>query len=86
MMRALVLALMLLPLPAHALEIDARLPMSYGELIVVRNDGGIRNATDYFGTALSVALISICARGWSSSASSAIMRWLKSISTSRLLD
>jgi hypothetical protein len=30
------------------LEIDARLPTSYGELIVVRNDGGIRNWTNYF--------------------------------------
>jgi hypothetical protein len=49
MMRALVLALTLLPVSAHALEIDARLPMSHGELIVVRNDRGIRNATDYFG-------------------------------------
>ena len=32
-----------------ALDIGARLPMSDGELIVVRNDGGIRNATNYFG-------------------------------------
>jgi hypothetical protein len=31
------------------LEIGARLPTSDGELIVIRNDGGIRNATDYFG-------------------------------------
>ena len=86
-MRALIIAAMLLvPAQTHAFEIGARLPTSYGELIVVRNDGGIRNATDYFGYGTSVALISICARGWSSSASSAIMRWLKSISTSRLLD
>jgi hypothetical protein len=49
-LRALIIVEMLLvPARIHALEIDARLPTSYGELIVVRNDGGIRNATDYFG-------------------------------------
>ena len=49
-MRALIIAAMLLvPAQTHAFEIGARLPTSYGELIVVRNDGGIRNATDYFG-------------------------------------
>ena len=48
-MRVLIIAAMLLvPAQTHALEIGARLPMSDGELIVVRNDGGIRNATDYF--------------------------------------
>jgi len=49
-MRALLIAAMLLvPTQTHALEIGARLPTSDGELIVIRNDGGIRNATDYFG-------------------------------------
>jgi hypothetical protein len=50
LMRALIIAAMLLvPAQTHALEIGARLPTSDGELIVIRNDGGIRNATDYFG-------------------------------------
>ena len=40
---------LLVPAQTHALDIGARLPMSYGELIVVRNDDGIRNATNYFG-------------------------------------
>ena len=49
-MRVLIIvAMLLVPAQTHALEIGARLPMSDGELIVVRNDGGIRNATDYFG-------------------------------------
>jgi len=49
-MRALLIAAMLLaPTQTHALEIGARLPTSDSELIVIRNDGGIRNATDYFG-------------------------------------
>ena len=42
--------MLLVPSHIHALEIDARLPTSYGELIVVRNDGGIRDATNYFGS------------------------------------
>ena len=48
-MRVLIIAAMLLvPAQTHAFEIGARLPMSDGELIVVRNDGGIRNWSSYF--------------------------------------
>ena len=31
-----------------ALEIGARLPTRYGEVIVVKNDGGVKNLTTYF--------------------------------------
>src|SRR4029077_7409660 len=49
MMRALVVAASLLvPVPAFALEIGARLPTRYGEVIVVKNDGGVKNWTTYF--------------------------------------
>jgi len=49
MMRALVVAASLLvPVPACALEIGARLPTRYGEVIVVKNDGGVKNWTTYF--------------------------------------
>ena len=49
MMRALVVAASLLvPVPACALEIGARLPTRYGEVIVVKNDGGVKNLTTYF--------------------------------------
>src|SRR6478672_5069270 len=49
MMRALVVAASLLvPVPAFALEIGARLPTRYGEVIVVKNDGGVKNLTTYF--------------------------------------
>ena len=42
-MRALIIAAILfVPVPAHALEIGARLPTLYGEVIVVKNDGGIQ--------------------------------------------
>jgi hypothetical protein len=34
--------------PALALEIGARFPALRGETLVVRNDGGIRNATNQF--------------------------------------
>jgi hypothetical protein len=34
--------------PSLALEIGARLPTEYGESVVVRNDGGVRNATTHF--------------------------------------
>ena len=45
-MRALIIAAMLfVPTPARALEIGARLPIKYGEIFVVRNDGGIKNWT-----------------------------------------
>jgi len=48
-MRALVVAASLLvPVPAYALEIGARLPTRYGEVIVVKNDGGVKNWTTYF--------------------------------------
>ena len=48
-MRALIIAAMLLvPAQTHALEIGARLPTMYGEVIIVRNDGGIKNWTNYF--------------------------------------
>jgi hypothetical protein len=48
-MRMLIIAAMLfVPAPVCALEIGARLPVQYGEEIVVRNDGGIRNLNTYF--------------------------------------
>jgi hypothetical protein len=48
-MRALIIAAMLLvPAQTHALEIGARLPTRYGEVIVVKNDGGVKNWTTYF--------------------------------------
>jgi hypothetical protein len=48
MMRALVLALTLLPVSAHALDIGARMSIQFGETFVVRNDPGIRNWSMYF--------------------------------------
>jgi hypothetical protein len=48
-MRALIIAAILfVPVPAYALEIGARLPTRYGEVIVVKNDGGVKNWTTYF--------------------------------------
>ena len=48
-MRALIIAaIMFVPVPAYALEIGARLPTRYGEVIVVKNDGGVKNLTTYF--------------------------------------
>jgi hypothetical protein len=43
-MRALVIAAILfVPTSVCALEIGARLPIKYGEIFMVRNDGGIKN-------------------------------------------
>ena len=48
-MRALIVAASLfVPVPAYALEIGARLPTRHGEVIVVKNDGGVKNWTTYF--------------------------------------
>ena len=48
-MRALVVAASLLvPVPACALEIGARLPTRYGEVIVVKNDGGVKKLDHLF--------------------------------------
>jgi hypothetical protein len=51
-MRAILLVIVILALAtcarAHALEIGARLPTTYGEVMVVRNDNGISNATTHF--------------------------------------
>ena len=45
-MRALIIAAMLFATaPACAFEIGARLPIKYGEIFMVRNDGGIKNWT-----------------------------------------
>ena len=41
-------AILFVPVPAYALEIGARLPTRYGEVIVVKNDGGVKNWTTYF--------------------------------------
>ena len=48
-MRALIIAAVLfLPAPARALDIGTRMPIKFGEVFVVRNDGGIRNWSSYF--------------------------------------
>ena len=48
-MRALVIAAILfVPASVCALEIGARLPIKYGEIFMVRNDGGIKNGTTHF--------------------------------------
>ena len=49
MIYALIIAAMLfLPTPARALDIGTRMPIKFGEVFVVRNDGGIRNWSSYF--------------------------------------
>jgi hypothetical protein len=46
---ALIIATVLfLPAPARALDIGTRMPIKFGEVFVVRNDGGIRNWSGYF--------------------------------------
>src|SRR6476620_8630700 len=40
--------MLLVPAQTHALEIGARLPTRYGEVIVVKNDGGVKHWTTYF--------------------------------------
>ena len=48
-MRALIIAAILfVPTSACALDIGARLPIKYGEIFMVRNDGGIKNWTTHF--------------------------------------
>src|SRR3954469_25217632 len=48
-MRALIIAAVLfMPSPVYSLDIGSRLPTQHGEVIVVRNDGGIKNWTSYF--------------------------------------
>ena len=49
MTRALIIAAILfVPTSVCALEIGARLPIKYGEIFMVRNDGGIKNWTTHF--------------------------------------
>ena len=49
MIYALIIAAVLfLPAPARALDIGTRMPIKFGEVFVVRNDGGIRNWSTYF--------------------------------------
>ena len=49
MIYALIIAAVLfLPAPARALDIGTRMPIKFGEVFVVRNDGGIRNWSGYF--------------------------------------
>jgi hypothetical protein len=43
-----VIAMVLAPTVVKALELNARLPTKYGESVVVRNDGGVRNVTTHF--------------------------------------
>ena len=48
-MRALIIAAILfVSTSVSALEIGARLPIKYGEIFMVRNDGGIKNWTTHF--------------------------------------
>jgi hypothetical protein len=48
-MRALIIAAILfVPTSVCALDIGARLPIKYGEIFMVRNDGGIKNWTTHF--------------------------------------
>ena len=47
-MRVLIIAtLLFLPTSARALDIGTRMPIKFGEVFVVRNDGGIRNWSTY---------------------------------------
>jgi len=47
--RALIIAAILfVPTSVCALDIGARLPIKYGEIFMVRNDGGIKNWTTHF--------------------------------------
>ena len=49
MTRALIIAAILfVPRSVCALDIGARLPIKYGEIFMVRNDGGIKNWTTHF--------------------------------------
>ena len=49
MIYALIIAAVLfLPAPARALDIGTRMPIKFGEVFVVRNDGGVKNWTTYF--------------------------------------
>ena len=49
MTRALIIAAILfVPTSVCALDIGARLPIKYGEIFMVRNDGGISNWSSYF--------------------------------------
>ena len=49
MTRALIIAAILfVPTSVCALDIGARLPIKYGEIFMVRNDGGIKNWTTHF--------------------------------------
>ena len=54
-MRALIIAAILfVPTSVCALDIGARLPIKYGEIFMVRNDGGIRIGAAIFPTARTV--------------------------------
>ena len=44
----IIAAVLFLSAPARALDIGTRMPIEFGEVFVVRNDGGIRNWSSYF--------------------------------------